>query len=67
MQPVSGKVAGPFGAITIEGDDCDVILLNGKTPEFTVGHGDEFNHDWWWKQELGRSSRQLPAYRDEGR
>ncbi|MFY9741546.1 MAG: OmpA family protein, partial [Candidatus Sulfotelmatobacter sp.] len=28
------------------------ILLNGKTPEFTVGHGDEFNHDWWWKQEL---------------
>ena len=52
LQPVSGKVAGPFGAITIEGADRDAILLNGKTPEFTVGHGDEFNHDWWWKQEL---------------
>jgi outer membrane protein OmpA-like peptidoglycan-associated protein len=52
LQPVSGKVAGPFGAITIEGADRDAILLNGKSPEFTVGHGDEFNHDWWWKQEL---------------
>ena len=28
------------------------MLLNGKTPDFFVGHGDEFNHDWWWKQEL---------------
>lgn len=52
LQPVSGKVTGPFGAITIEGADRDAILLNGKSPEFTVGHGDEFNHDWWWKQEL---------------
>jgi outer membrane protein OmpA-like peptidoglycan-associated protein len=52
LQPVSGKVAGPFGAITIEGADRDAILLNGKTPEFTVGHGDEFNNDWVWKQEL---------------
>lgn len=52
LQPVSGKVAGPFGAITIEGADRDAILLNGKTPEFTVGHGDEFNNDFVWKQEL---------------
>ena len=52
LQPVSGKVAGPFGAITIEGADRDAILLNGKTPEFTVGHGDEFNNDLVWKQEL---------------
>jgi len=22
------------------------------TPDFFVGHGDEFDHDWWWKQEL---------------
>jgi outer membrane protein OmpA-like peptidoglycan-associated protein len=27
-------------------------LLNGKTPDFFVGHGDEFDHEWWWKQEL---------------
>jgi outer membrane protein OmpA-like peptidoglycan-associated protein len=52
LQPVSGKVEGPFGAITIEHADRDAILLNGKTPEFTVGHGDEFNNDWVWKQEL---------------
>ena len=38
--------------MTIEGADRDAILLNGKTPEFFVGHGDEFNHNWWWKQEL---------------
>ena len=28
------------------------MLLNGKTPDFFVGHGDEFDHNWWWKQEL---------------
>ncbi|HXY12937.1 MAG TPA: OmpA family protein [Terriglobales bacterium] len=52
LQPVPGKVSGPFGAITLEGADRDAVLLNGKTPDFFVGHGDEFNHDWWWKQEL---------------
>jgi len=52
LTPVSGTVSGPFGAMTIEGADRDAILLNGKTPDFFVGHGDEFNHDWWWKQEL---------------
>jgi outer membrane protein OmpA-like peptidoglycan-associated protein len=52
LQPVSDKVSGPFGAITIEGADRDAILLNGTTPQYFVGHGDEFNHNWWWKQEL---------------
>jgi outer membrane protein OmpA-like peptidoglycan-associated protein len=52
LTPVSGTVSGPFGAMTIEGADRDAVLLNGKTPEFFVGHGDEFDHDWWWKQEL---------------
>jgi outer membrane protein OmpA-like peptidoglycan-associated protein len=52
LTPVSSTVSGPFGAMTIEGADRDAILLNGKTPDFFVGHGDEFNHDWWWKQEL---------------
>ena len=52
LTPVSGTVPGPFGAITIEGADRDAVLLNGKTPEYFVGHGDEFDHDWWWKQEL---------------
>ena len=52
LTPVTGTVSGPFGAMTIEGADRDAILLNGKTPDFFVGHGDEFNNDWVWKQEL---------------
>jgi outer membrane protein OmpA-like peptidoglycan-associated protein len=52
LTPVTGSVSGPFGAMTIEGADRDAILLNGKTPDYFVGHGDEFDHDWWWKQEL---------------
>jgi outer membrane protein OmpA-like peptidoglycan-associated protein len=52
LTPVTATVSGPFGAMTIEGADRDAVLLNGKTPEFFVGHGDEFDHDWVWKQEL---------------
>ena len=53
LQPVGTKVFGPFGAIAIEKADRDAVLLNGKTPDFFVGHGDEFNTDFlWWKQEL---------------
>ena len=52
LTPVSSNVSAPFGAITIEGANRGAVLLNGKTPDFFVGHGDEFNHDWWWKQEL---------------
>jgi len=52
LQPVSGTVSGPFGAMTIEGADRDAVLLNGKTPGYFVGHGDEFNNSFIWKQEL---------------
>ncbi len=52
LDPAPGDVTGPWGCITIEGAARDAILLNGKTPEFFVGHGDEFDHNWWWKQEL---------------
>jgi outer membrane protein OmpA-like peptidoglycan-associated protein len=52
LTPVTATVSGPFGAMTIEGASRSAILLNGKTPDFFVGHGDEFNHDWGWKQEL---------------
>jgi len=52
LAPVASTVSGPFGALTIEGASRDAILLNGKSPAFFVGNGDEFNHDWWWKQEL---------------
>ena len=52
LTQATGTVSGPFGAMTIEGADRDAILLNGKTPDFFVGHGDEFNNDFIWKQEL---------------
>jgi outer membrane protein OmpA-like peptidoglycan-associated protein len=52
LNPVASTVSGPFGAMTIEDANHDAVLLNGKTPDFFVGHGDEFDHDWWWKQEL---------------
>jgi len=52
LTPVTGTISGPFGAMTIEGANRNAILLNGKTPDYFVGHGDEFDHDWWWKQEL---------------
>jgi len=52
LDPAPGDVSGPWGCITIEDANRDAILLNGKTPDFYVGHGDEFNHNWWWKQEL---------------
>jgi len=52
LTPVNGTVSGPFGAMTIEGAEHDAVLLNGKTPDFFVGNGGEFDHDWWWKQEL---------------
>ena len=53
LQAVGERVSGQFGAISIKGADRDAVLLNGKTPDFFVGHGDEFNTDLlWWKQEL---------------
>lgn len=52
LEAIPDMVSGPRGCITIEGANRDAVLLNGKTPDFFVGHGDEFNHEWWWKQEL---------------
>jgi len=52
LEAIASTVPPPFGAITIESVSRDAILLNGKTPDFFVGHGDEFNHEWGWKQEL---------------
>jgi hypothetical protein len=52
LTPVGETVPGPFGAMTIEGANHNAILLNGKTPDYFVGHGDEFNNEWGWQQEL---------------
>jgi len=52
LDRVTQTVSKPWGAMTIEGPSSAAVLLNGKTPDYFVGHVDEFNHDWWWKQEL---------------
>jgi len=44
LEPVAKPVSGPWGRIQIESASRSAILLNGKTPEYFVGHGDEFNH-----------------------
>ncbi len=53
MQAIPGTVSGPWGCITLEGAPRAAVLLNGKDPAaFFVGHGDEFNNEWGWQQEL---------------
>jgi hypothetical protein len=53
-----GTVAGPFGVVMIEkgawssADARAAVLSNGTKPDYFVGHVDEFNHDWWWHQNL---------------
>jgi len=51
-------VAGPFGVVMIEKGFWNsqearaAVLSNGTKPDYFVGHVDEFNHDWWWHQNL---------------
>lgn len=53
MQAIPGTVSGPWGCITLEGAPRAAVLLNGRDPAaFFVGHGDEFDNEWGWKQEL---------------
>ncbi len=52
LEAYGGKVAGPWGRILIEGDSRAAVLLNGKKPDYFVGHVDEFNNDFIWHQEL---------------
>jgi outer membrane protein OmpA-like peptidoglycan-associated protein len=52
LEPIPGSVSGPWGRLQVEGWDGAAVLLNGKTPDFYVGHVDEFNNNIIWKQEL---------------
>jgi hypothetical protein len=47
-----GAATGPFGVLQIEGAPHAAVLLNGKNPEFFVGHGDLFNNHLWFHQQL---------------
>lgn len=48
----AAKVGGPFAEIEFKGDPRAAVLLNGKTPDYFVGHVDEFDWDWIWHQRL---------------
>ena len=56
LDPVGGDLPGPHGRIQIEvgmrraGDAA--VLLNGKKPQYFVGHVDEFNNEIGSHQEL---------------
>jgi hypothetical protein len=47
-----GKVNGPWGRVLLHGEPHAAVLSNGKTPAYLVGHVDEFDNDFIWKQEL---------------
>jgi outer membrane protein OmpA-like peptidoglycan-associated protein len=46
LKPLGGTQAGPWGRIQIKGHPRAAVLLNGKTPEYVVGHVDEFDHEF---------------------
>ena len=52
LDKIPEQVGGPFGRIQIEGAAHAAVLLNGKTPGYFVGHGDEFNNEIGWSQKL---------------
>lgn len=52
LQPSGQKVAGPFGDIEFKGHPRAAVLLNGTTPDYFVGHVDEFNNNFIWHQWL---------------
>ncbi len=54
LEAYGEKVPGPYGDILVEfkPQGKAAVLLNGKKVDYFVGNVDEFNHDWWWHQNL---------------
>lgn len=53
LEPVAGRITGPWGRIQIEGvPGNSLVFMNGTTPEFFVGHADEMNNNFMNKQQL---------------
>lgn len=53
LKAVGKPVSGPWGRIQIEGvPGNSLVLLNGTTPEFFVGHADEMNNNVMNVQQL---------------
>ncbi len=52
LKPEGGPVSGPWGRIQIKGPPHAAVLLNGKSPDFFVGHVDEVDNSFIWQQRL---------------
>jgi flagellar motor protein MotB len=54
LQPVPGRVSGPWGKVQIEGsaNDKAAVFVNGIKPEYFVGHIDEMNNGKLFHQKL---------------
>lgn len=52
LQRTGAEVSGPFGYIEFKGHPRAAVLLNGTTPDYFVGHVDEFDNNWIWHQRL---------------
>ena len=52
LKAEGNKVSGPFGDIEFKGHPRAAVLLNGTTPDYFVGHVDEFDWNWIWHQRL---------------
>lgn len=54
LEPVPGKVTGPWGKVQIEGtaNDKAAVFLNGIKPEYFVGYVDEINNGKLFHQKL---------------
>jgi OmpA family/PEGA domain len=52
LQPSGDRVSGPFADLEFKGHPRAAVLLNGTTPDYFVGHVDEFDWDWIWHQRL---------------
>jgi len=52
LQKSGDEVSGPFADIEFKGHPRAAVLLNGTTPDYFVGHVDEFDWNWIWHQRL---------------
>ena len=52
LEPAGGEVSGPWGRIQLKGQPRAAVLLNGKTPDYFVGHVGEFDNGIIGKRQL---------------
>jgi hypothetical protein len=52
LQSSGDRVSGPFADLEFKGHPRAAVLLNGQTPDYFVGHVDEFDWNWIWHQRL---------------